>query len=327
MHRRSTRAVLLSFLTEDRKSRSILPLLREWESQADTLATRTQRLVTAAEELRRSPAAGTVRECQLAWEAARLPWERTEGFLVGKLRDEGWGERIDGWPILPGEVEAELLDYAAQRSLRTRKSDCASAGPRGFHVLELLLYTVDGRGPATVETIASHLAAEPDRLLFLNAMAASLCADCRQFRQAAGSTSGGLAPDSLLAPLLLERWAELLEEACFAKVLLPVQRGDPSLLESRWSQSTHRDVEANLEGMARAGRLLLPAVAGRDHPELVERWEAGMASCLRMVRSLPELSEVALHRALPAAESLFAAGHHLSQLISAELLPRARGAT
>lgn len=326
MHRRTTRLSLLSLLTGERSTATALALEREWQGQLENLITRSRRLVAAADTLRRRPSSESVRECQLAWEAARLPWERVEGFLVGELREEEWAERIDGWPILPEEVEAQSRDYRAHRKDGATVQADPWPGPRGFHVLELLLYSVDGHQPALPDRIATALTADPDRPAFLGAVARELREDCEALRRAGLPHEREQAESSRLPGLLLERWAELLEEACFSKVLLPVQRGDPGLLESRWSGSTHRDVEANLEGMARAGRLLVPTVVRPDEGHLVERWEAGMEHCLRIARSLPEFPGTDLASALPTAESLFAAGHRLMELITADLLPRARAA-
>ena len=232
---------------------------------------------------------------------------------------------MDAWPILPEEVEAQRRDHGAHQRLASTTGGPLSDGPSGFHVLEILLYSVDGNRPASPERVARQLLREADRLHFLRAMAGKLRDDSERLRQS-GLPPWETGTGTACAPgRFLEHWADLLEEVCFAKVLLPVQREDPQLLESRWSGSTRRDVEANLEGIARGGRLLVPAIVGPHGTHLLERWEAGMDNCLHRVRSLPELTETTLAAARPAAESVFAAGRALRQLVTEELLPRTRG--
>lgn len=48
---------------------------------------------------------------QVAWKSARLPWERSEAFLIGPVEMEGIDPRLDTWPIDVNQIQA-ILDLA-----------------------------------------------------------------------------------------------------------------------------------------------------------------------------------------------------------------------
>jgi predicted lipoprotein len=102
---------------------------------------------------------------QAAWQAARVPWESSEGFLFGPVSDLSVDPAIDSWPLNTPDLTAFLNSNPT-----ATKADVEAAGDdlRGFHAIEWLLF---GDGVADNDKTAAELSGETGALNYLVALA------------------------------------------------------------------------------------------------------------------------------------------------------------
>lgn len=96
-----------------------------------------------------------------AWSATRAPWEESEGFLYGPVDTGGIDPAMDTWPVDVSAMNAILNSNQAI----TASLIAANNEARGFHLIEFLVWGVDGNktvGQLTAREIEYLKAATAD---------------------------------------------------------------------------------------------------------------------------------------------------------------------
>jgi len=127
---------------------------------------------------------------QAAWQAARLPWESSEGFLFGPVDALGIDPAIDSWPL----NTADLAAFLAVNPTATQ-ADVENAGDdlRGFHAIEYLLF---GDGTTDNDKAAAELT--PEELNYLVALVRAFKARTDELEQAWTTDFNGRGPYALI---------------------------------------------------------------------------------------------------------------------------------
>lgn len=81
-----------------------------------------------------------------AWVATRTPWEASEGFLFGPVSDNEIDPNIDTWPLDSSGVD-DILDGTDVIS-EAYIENLSATGLKGFHLIEYLLWGVNGNKTA-----------------------------------------------------------------------------------------------------------------------------------------------------------------------------------
>ena len=116
------------------------------------LADNAADLVTKATALKDGASEETLTAAKTAWQNTRKPWESSEGFLFGPVGDAGLGTdgAIDSWPVNVVDMQA-LLDSG--NTLDEPAIDAQINEAKGFHLIEYLLWGIDGNKKAADLTV------------------------------------------------------------------------------------------------------------------------------------------------------------------------------
>lgn len=117
-------------------NKTILPTYLDLYQKAQELKKRIDALKTGDEN--------ALAQAKNAWSAARSPWEKSEGFLYGPVKNEGLDPAVDTWPVDVSAMNAIL------NSGHPITPDVVSSNPeaRGFHLIEFLLWGENGKKTA-----------------------------------------------------------------------------------------------------------------------------------------------------------------------------------
>lgn len=114
-------------------------------------------LYTAVQNFRKSPSNDGFKACGNAWLDAREPWEQSEAFLFGPVKNAGLDPNMDSWPLdqtgifsilqssdwkqLEWSGEYEELDEENEENSSPQALAIAKAqNLRGFHTLEYFIF-------------------------------------------------------------------------------------------------------------------------------------------------------------------------------------------
>ena len=112
----------------------IIPTYQELDSK-------TQAMVTALTALEANTTTATFEAARKAWVEARTPWEQSEGFLYGPVKQpEDLDEAMDTWPVSVTEMN-KILNGTASITADVIKSNPET---RGFHLIEYLIWGLNG---------------------------------------------------------------------------------------------------------------------------------------------------------------------------------------
>ncbi|MFT3666335.1 imelysin family protein [Piscinibacter sp.] len=132
------------------------------------LNTQAGLLLTAVTTLRAAPNDANLDAAQAQWRATRVPWESSEGFLIGPVTggELGIDGAIDTWPL---DTPSLVGFLATNPNPTVPQIEDAPDDLRGFHAIEYVLF---GDGVNTNDKVASSLT-EPE-LNYLVALAQAL---------------------------------------------------------------------------------------------------------------------------------------------------------
>lgn len=101
-------------------------------------------LQTAVNTLAATQNETNLQAVKTAWSATREPWEKSEGFLYGPVDTGGIDPAMDTWPVDVSAMNAILNSNQAI----TAALIAANNEARGFHLIEFLVWGVDGNKTA-----------------------------------------------------------------------------------------------------------------------------------------------------------------------------------
>ncbi|QFU24311.1 iron-regulated protein A precursor [Shewanella eurypsychrophilus] len=126
------------------------------------LATKGEEMLLAAQTLVNDPTQANLLAAQVAWKAARLPWEQGESHIFGPVDSLGIDPHLDSWPLNTTDLTTVLASGSGfdADTIKGWNDDV-----QGFHTMEYLLF---GDGVADNEkAIADLTSAEADYLMGL----------------------------------------------------------------------------------------------------------------------------------------------------------------
>ncbi len=258
-------------------------------------------LQAAVDTLLARPSPATLAGARAAWLACRDPYSRTEAlrFSGGPIDDrEGREGRINSWPI-----DEAFLDYVhgrpaagliADRRIPIVEASLVGRNMRdddsqvtlGYHAIEFLLWGQDRRrdGPGA-RPHTDYLAGDPvrdRRRACLRLLVELLLREVRSVRDAWDPGQGGYARAFLAGDPLTQLGRALSGPATLAafelsseRIGIPLSGGEHEDEESCFSDNTHRDIAADIEGIARV------LEGSGDAPGLVAALDAKQAAEIR----------------------------------------------
>jgi putative iron-regulated protein len=271
-------------------------------------------LQAAVDTLLAKPSRASLDRARAAWIAGRDPYSRTEAyrFAGGPIDDrEGREGRINAWPI-----DEAFLDYVqgrpaggliADRRIAIDETSLVGLNARdddtqvtlGYHAIEFLLWGQDRRrdGPGA-RPHTDYLPGDPireRRRACLRLLTELLLRDVRSVRDAWEPATGHVR-EFFAGDALAELGRALSGPATLAafelgseRVGIPLASGEQEDEESCFSDNTHRDIAANIEGIIRVldgdddSPGLLIALGARPAAEIRER----LARLHRLVLRIP----------------------------------------
>ncbi|MBV8883079.1 MAG: hypothetical protein JO235_03635 [Chroococcidiopsidaceae cyanobacterium CP_BM_RX_35] len=221
-----------------------------------TFAGKASALSTAINTFTQHPNRQTLQAARTAWVEARSPWEQSECFGFGPVKDQGFDANLDTWPIDENDLKQILASgdkLTPSYVERLRESD------KGFHVIEYLLFGTSGSKQPTDFT--------PRELEFLNLLGTNFVQtasnmtdswvkgtkDSEPTYREVIATAG--AKDNTTYPTLQAAAQEMiggmldsLDEVANKKIAKPFEHKDPDFAESRFSFNTLNDIKNNVRG-------------------------------------------------------------------------------
>lgn len=118
------------------------------------LASKGEALLVATKTLQSSTTDANLTAVKTAWQNARAPWERSEGFLYGPVDVYGVDPAIDSWPVNVTDMNALLEDTSVDITVDAIDEKLGNTA-KGFHLIEWLLWGTEGN-----KTVADFTARE-----------------------------------------------------------------------------------------------------------------------------------------------------------------------
>ncbi len=185
-----------------------------------------------------------------AWKDTRAPWEKSEGFLYGPVDTEGIDPAMDTWPVDVNAMEAILNSGNAITPEVIADND----GSRGFHLIEYLVWGINGQ-----KTAASLTARE---LEYLKAAALDLQGNTQKLYNGWKATEGNFTANFITAGTstsiytsqkdaleeIVDGLITIADEVAAGKIQTPLDEG-VATEESRFSNNSKTDFANNMRSI------------------------------------------------------------------------------
>lgn len=289
----------------------------------------------AADALAASPSAETLRAAQVAWVAARVPWEQSEAFLFGPVSAQGYDPAMDSWPVERNDLEAVI---AADDPLTAQFIRNLPETQKGFHTVEYLIFGED-RARTFDQLSARELAyltgLTGELATVTEALEGAWTTGAPSYREvfATAGEPGNAAYPALEAAAqeILVGMSGICDEVANGKIADPYDAHDPNLVESQFSWNSLDDFADNLRSVEHAytGDVALAGTSGRGLDELVRavdpaldtRFRAELAAAIAALAAIPAPFRAAITTpsAYPAIEAAQAAIRTVQATIDGDL--------
>ncbi|AGC44348.1 hypothetical protein MYSTI_03032 [Myxococcus stipitatus DSM 14675] len=219
------------------------------------LATRMTELDAACKALATAPSAEKLNAAKQAWQAARVPWEQSEGFLFGPVAG-GYDPAMDSWPLNLVDLQKVLNNGDV---LTPEYMGNLENSQKGFHTVEFLIFG-DG-GTKTVGQITprefDYLLATATELKRVATVVHTLWIQPSDgnppFRDtlATAGKAGNTAYPSVHAAAqeIVTGIVEILDEVANGKIAVPFDSGDPNEVESQFAYNSLSDFTNNIRSV------------------------------------------------------------------------------
>lgn len=216
------------------------------------LNTKSETLVTALATLETNRTAANLDAAKVAWRATREPWEQSEGFLFGPIKQQAIDPSIDSWPVNVTDLDAVL---ASSNTLTKAYIDGLEGTLKGFHTIEYLLFGVNNS-----KAVADFT---PRQFEYLRACGQSLRGATQKVYDAwrpdgqnfilnltAAGKTGSIYPSQKSAVQeLLDGCIVISDEVANGKINNPFAQQDIKLEESRFSANSKADFANNIRSV------------------------------------------------------------------------------
>lgn len=188
-----------------------------------------------------------------AWRDARVPWEKSEGFLFGPVDQQGIDPSIDSWPVNETDLDAVLQ---SGQTLTKSYIDGLDGTLKGFHTIEYLLFGTNGNKQITDF--------DARQLEYLKACSESLEGATAQLYNSwkptgenfvanlinAGQTGESIYPSQKAAlQEIVTGIIVIADEVANGKINDPFSQQDITLEESRFSANSKADFADNIRSI------------------------------------------------------------------------------
>jgi putative iron-regulated protein len=270
----------------------------------EQLAEQSSQLVAAVNAFAAEPNESSLQTAREAWLEARSPWEQSEAFAFGPADSLGYDANLDDWPINQVDVRA-VLD--SQDALSEDYIDTLQTNQKGFHTIEFLLF-----GAANDKALSDF---SPRELQYLQLVTTAFDQTANELLTSwttgvdgnppyrdefvnAGEGSNAYPTLQAAAAEIVQGIVSLLDELANAKIDEPLQTQNPFLLESRFSSSSLRDFEFNLQSVQNTylGQASNTTASGKGlnefvasvNPELDRQIQQSLQAAFSAIEAIPE---------------------------------------
>lgn len=263
-----------------------------------------------------------------AWKATRAPWEQSEGFLYGPVDTEGIDPSMDTWPV---DVNAMNAILNSNNPITTTVIE-ANVEARGFHLIEYLVWGINGNKPAATLTARE--------IEYLKAAAQDLQNNTQALYDGWKSSGGNygkyfINPTQQGSPYNSQKDAleeiingliTITDEVAAGKIQTPLDEG-VSTEESRFSNNSKTDFANNMRSVKNiyfgdfngTDNKGLTDIVAPSKPALDANVKAKIEAAIQAIEAIPGTFTDAVTNNKPAVENAKAKVTELQLLIQNEL--------
>lgn len=288
---------------------------------------KTGALANTLDLLRSNQTQANLDAARQAWRDARIPWEKSEGFLYGPVETLGIDPAIDSWPVNQADLDAVLNSNDA---LSKSYLDTQEGTVKGFHTLEYLLFGANGsKQPADFT---------PRQFEYLVACAQSLQGACQKLHEnwiggtvhfgntfKTAGKSGNTAYPSQKSALqeALNGLITIADEVANGKINAPFSQKDLLLEESRFSANSKADFADNIRSIqnvytgiyANANGKGLSSIVKEKNPALDAQVRQQIANSISAIEGIEGTFTSAVFNARPSVEKAINEVRELQDLL------------
>jgi putative iron-regulated protein len=297
------------------------------------LQVKSQWLADAMSTLASNPSEQNLNSARQAWRDARLPWEKSEGFLFGPVDQQGIDPSIDSWPVNETDLEAVLQ---SGETLTKSYIDGLDGTLKGFHTIEYLLFGTSG----------NKLFSEFDTRQFeyLKACSASLLGATTQLYNSwnpagenfianlekAGQAGQSIYPSQKSAlQEIVTGMVTIADEVANGKINDPFSQQDLTLEESRFSANSKSDFADNIRSIQNVYLGTFNNAAGEGISAVIKSKNASLDGMMRLriessIQKIEAIEGTFTSAIFNAPQSVITAQNevrNLQQLLESEVLP------
>jgi predicted lipoprotein len=250
------------------------PSYNDFEAKATTLKTAVQTLST-------TPTQANLSAARTAWQAVRVVWEQSEGFLIGPVEDDNYDPYMDTWPTDHNAMEALLAsNQALTADYLSNVNTDAELTLRGFHPLEYLLWGLDGNRQATTFTQREKdymVALATDILNNVSAMKTKSATFFTTELAQPGVTGSRYTSKHDALEALANALTDIISEVGESKMVEPfTPNADSTVTESPYSHNSVIDFKNNIMGAKNTYTCTYGATSGKSLSDLVNANNAAL---------------------------------------------------
>jgi len=265
-----------------------------------------------------------------AWKATRQPWEQSEGFLYGPVDTGGIDPAMDTWPV---DVTAMNAILSSGNPI-TPETIAANVEARGFHLIEYLVWGIDGQKAASALTARE--------LEYLKAAATDLQSNTQLLYDGWKTTGGNFALNFINAGQagsiytsqkdaleeIVDGLITIADEVAAGKIQTPLDEGVVAE-ESRFSNNSKIDFANNMVsikniylgdyvGDTESG---LTDIVGLKNVILDRKIKTAIDAAINAIEAIPETFTDALANNRPAVVNAQTKVNDLKIILESELKP------
>lgn len=229
------------------------------------LKQRTEELRQRAAALCEAPDTTALTSAQAAWRAARRPLKLAEPFQFGPIEDRRISAALDFWPVREDSIEGALASGTGP--FTNDAIEALGAASKGLPAMEYLLFDPARGNPAVLASLSSGSAGRR-RCEYLAALATNAAAKTAELYSVwdpaagnyaaqyieAGASSTAFVTQQAAVDRLVNQALTLTEVVADRKLGDPLGASNggvpqPQAVESRYSDNSLEDLEANLRGI------------------------------------------------------------------------------
>ncbi len=222
---------------------------------------------------------------QNAWRAVRVPWEQSEGFLIGPVEDFNYDPATDSWPVNTAELDSLL---ASSNPLLLENVDSLQYSLKGYHPLEYLLFGVGGT------RTTSQLNARD--LQYMISLAKSLSNTTMELRKSwdpnetgnyteqiitAGSGSVRFVDRKSCFLEIVNAMVHICNEVANSKMEVPFAEHDSEKAESQYAHNATLDFKNNIVGVQNVYLCKWQSTTGHSLHDLVSVKDASLDGAIQ----------------------------------------------